>query len=139
MLGLHYIIIIIAGLIICWSVVLLTLFSRSTNPEDPGDERKSSQPTPENAASLPSGSLDAACGSILEEGGELAHREGGAGGGDSSESEGEDPSKVAETEESLRTDRIKLPPDEIAAISAGKQLANKVLMANKEYPYGPRK
>ena len=64
---------------------------------------------------------------------------GGPGGGDSSESEGEDPSKVAETEESLRTDRIKLPPDEIAAISAGKQLANKALMANKEYPYGPRK
>ena len=89
----------------------MTLFSRSTNPEDPGDERKSSQPTPENAASLPSGSLDAACGSILEEGGELAHRDRGG-----------------------RTDSIKLLPDEIAAISAGKQLANKVLMANKEYP-----
>ena len=111
------------------------LFSRTTNPEDPGDERKSSQPTPENAALLPSGSSDAACSSIQEEGGELAHRE----GGHSSESEGEDPSEVAETEEPLRTDRIKLPPVEIAAISARKQLANKVLMAKKEYPYGPRK
>ena len=116
----------------------MLLFSRSTNPEDPGDERKSSQPTPENAALLPSGSSDAACGSIQEEGGELDHRDGGAGGGDSSESQGEDPSEVAETEEP-RTDRIKLPPGEIAAISAGKQLANKVLMAKKEYPYGPRK
>ena len=121
MLGLHYIIIIIAGLIICWSFVLLLLFSRSTNPEDPGDERKSSQPTPENAALLPSGSSDAACGSIQEEGGELDHRDGGAGGGDSSESQGEEP---------LR---------EIAAISEGKRLANKILMAKKEYPYGPRK
>jgi len=62
----------------------------------------------------------------------------GGRGGDSSESQGEDPSEVAETEEP-RTDRIKLPPGEIAAISAGKQLANKVLMAKKEYPYGPRK
>ena len=88
--------------------MLLLLLSRSTNPEDPGGERKSSQPTltPENAALLPSGSSDAACSPIQEDGGELDHREGGhliEG-----ESEGEDPSEVAETEEPLRTDMIKI-------------------------------
>ena len=110
----------------------------------PGSERKSSQPTltltPENAALLPSGSSDAACSPIQEEGGELDHREGGhliEG-----ESEREDPSEVAETEGSLRTDRIKLPADELAAIeaiAARKHEGNMVLMAKNEYPYGPRK
>ena len=119
----------------------MLLFSRSTNPEDPGSERKSSQPTltltPENAALLPSGSSDAACSPIQEEGGELDHREGGhliEG-----ERKREDPSEVAETEGSLRTDRIKLPADELAAIAARKHEGNMVLMAKKEYPYGPRK
>ena len=86
------------------------MFTRSTNPQDPGDERKSSQPTltlsPENAALLPFDSSDAACSPIQEEGGGLDHREGGHLS--EGESEGEDPSEVAETEEPLRTDMIKI-------------------------------
>ena len=116
------------------------MFTRSTNPQDPGDERKSSQPTltlsPENAALLPFDSSDAACSPIQEEGGELAHREGGHLS--ESEREGEDPSEVAETKEPLRVGRIKLPIDEIVALSEKKRQANKVLMAKKEFPYGPR-
>ena len=118
------------------------LFSRSTNPEDPGGERKSSQPTltltPENAALLPSGSSDAACSPIQEEGGELTHREGGHLS--KSESEGEDPSEVSDSINlPLCADSIKSQLDVIVEISEKKHDANMELMAEKEFPYGPKK
>ena len=118
------------------------MFTRSTNPEDPGDERKSSQPnltpTPESAALLPSGSSDAACSLIQKEGGELDHREGGHLS--ESESEVEDTSEAADSIKlPLCADSIKSELDEFCEMSKTKHKRNMELIEKNEFPYGPRK